>query len=160
MMKTLDLSPNGFGVPTYDMIKNDVLRTFMSKCGQHISRIIYKDHLFHSTINNKLLDYISTYCLNVTSLNLIGLEILPYEIRILAHNCKKIKKLSLQLYPKYEYERELTMLFEENKNLDDITLYQASLCRSLLKLPEHKMKAIKLVCNQLPDNIFSSVSEI
>jgi len=141
----------------------------LSKCGTHISRIIYKrrDELLYESfccnITLHLLPYISTYCFNVTSLDLTAAQPSRSDIIRLSH-CKKIKQLSLKLINP-QFENELTMLFEENKDLEDIALYGDRLCPSVMKLPEHKMKAITLECNvnhvvHFDDRIFSSVSII
>jgi len=150
------------GVPALDMIHEYDFEKLISKCGKYICRIIYKERnqqLYFSLIR-KLPSYIATYCFNVTSLDLTASIVLPREVEILAENCKKIKELRLRLHWGVLYEEQLTKLFEVNKNLEDIALYNREfLCPSLMKLPEHKMKAIKLESDiYFSNNIFSSVS--
>jgi len=161
MVKTLDLSPNGMGLSVGAKVSIDVIRQLLSKCGPNISQIIYDDIQLNPTFGDKLPKYISKYSYNVTTLNLTATDICPSKISILARNCKKIKKLGLRLSSACRYERNLTMLYQQNEDLEDIALYRKSLCRSLLNLPEHKMRAIKLVCEvDLSTRRFSSVSEI
>jgi len=162
-MKTLDLSPDVMGVPTLDMIYKCEVDELLSRCGTYINQIIYKkgNQKLHHSVECVLPFYITVYCFNVTSLELTASAFDPCALEILADNCKKIKKLSLRLCWQHEYEEQLTKLFEENKNLEDIELYDLRLlCPSLKKLPEHKMKAITLEVFKIRNDIFSSVSTI
>jgi len=162
LVKTLDLSSNGLGFPTIYKVNEIMFRNILLKYGQYIHEIIYKGHKLQPNIDYRLTDYISMYCFNVKNLNLTASRLHPSQIKILAEKCKNIEKLSLYLCSVCQFEDELTMLFEENKNLKDISLCREILCPSLLKLPEHKMRAIKLnvvyFTNALSIDIFSSVS--
>jgi len=162
LIKVLDLSPDAMGVPALHSIDQNAIEKLMSKCGKHISQIIYKsgNQKLRSSVVRELPSYIATYCFNVTSLDLTASIIYPREIEILSQKCNKIKKIGLLLSSIYGYEDELTKLFEVNKDLEDITLYKL-LCPSLMKLPEQKVKAITLeYCLDFPLHLFSSVSII
>jgi len=163
LMKILDLSADAIGVPKLDMIDDNTFRKVLSKCGRYITQIIYKkgNQEFHASILYVLPFHITTHCLNVTSLDITASVIIPQGIKILAENCKKLKQLRLQLCILYDYEDEFPKLFEQNKNLENIVLYDMGfLYPSLKKLPEHKMKAITLECIHMGNDIFSSVSTI
>jgi len=103
-MKILDLSPEGMGVPALEMIDKNTFEKFILKCGKYISRIIYKinGYKLHQLVRCKLPSYISTYCFNVTSLDMTQPIFYPKEIGILAQNCKQIIELKLLLSP-YSY---------------------------------------------------------
>jgi len=147
------------------MIVDETLKKYISKCGRYLSRVIYKRatrnwELRHS-IAYKLLGYISTYCFNVTHLDLTASVFFPSEVEILAENCKKLKVLRLTFSLQYDYNRELTKIFEVNRNLEDVALYKLrSQCRVLMELPEHKMKAITINWFDEHPDILSSVSII
>jgi len=150
------------GVSRLDMIDENSFEKLLQKCGKYISRIIYKkgDQRIRYSILRKLPFYISTYCFNVSSLDLTQSIFYPSEVAILAKNCKKIKELKLLLSSIYNYEDQLTNLFEVNKDLEVLVLYRL-LCPSLIRLPEQKMKAITLnYCFNFSLDIFSSVSII
>jgi len=150
-------------IPKLTMLDDDTFANLVLKCGKHISRITYKkrDEDLHPLVLYKLSYYISRYCFNITNLDLSAIIIYPKEIKILAENCKNIEMLVFKLHMKYNYEKSLTMLFKENKNLEDITLYNMQyIYRSLMKLPVHKIKAITLNCNFDVKNILYRVSII
>jgi len=162
-MKILDLSADAIGVPRLDMINIKAFLNVLSKYGRYITQIIYKkgNQEFHASILYVLPFHITIHCLNVTSLEFTASIINPWGIEVLAENCKKLKQLRLKLCIVYDYKDELTKLFEENKNLENIVLYDMGfLCPSLKKLPEHKMKAITVQCIHMGNDIFSSVSTI
>jgi len=162
MMKKLDLSRDAMGISALETINEKAFEKLISKCEKYISRIIYRDdyYILQSCARYKLIGYISTHFFNITSLNLTALTISPEDVNILAEHCKKLKILSLTLYLQCAYEEQLTKLFEVNKNLENIALYNMEyVCHSLMKLPEHKMKAITIDCfYDIEDNILSSVS--
>jgi len=170
-VRAIDVSPDVGPKFCTKMIHTKAFEKALSKCGKHISRIIYKgdpsnyEPLCWNIIYD-LLNYIATYCFNVTSLDLSAAHMFPSELMTLAQKCKKIKQLCL-LISAYSYEDGLTVLFEENKDLEDITLYtkKISIVTSLMRLPEHKMKAITLKCDlnaaiTIDPRILSSVSII
>jgi hypothetical protein len=163
-MKTFDLSPAAWGFPAPDQTDEGVLHKIMLKWGKYISRIFYTAEYpkLFSYFENRLPRYISTYCFNITNLDLTALFLFPRDIEIIAENCKKIKRLRLKLYLVSKYYNELVKLFEENKDLEDIGIYRMNfLCRSLMKLPEQKMKTIMLDCyTYFGNKIFSQVSII
>jgi len=162
-MKTLVLSPDVMGVPTLDMIYRCELDNLLSRCGKYITQIIYKkgNEELHQSVINELPFYITTYCYNIINLDLTASVFDPWALEVLAENCRKIKKLRFKVSLIHNYEEELTKLFEVNEELEDIALYRLqSVCRSLTKLPEHKMKAITLACFKFGNDIFSSVSII
>jgi len=162
LKKTLVLSPNAMGISELDMIDDYVLEKVLQKCGKYLSQIIYNDiYKLRQCIEYKLVGYIATYCSNLTSLHLTASHFIPLEIEILAKNCKMIKELQLTLNHQYMYEDELTKLFEQNKNLETLALYNMDyICPSLMQLPEHKMKVITLKCMFDFKDILQSVSII
>jgi len=149
-LKTFDLSPDGLGFSKVYMIDENVLKKLLSKCGKYISRIIYKHKYYKLRIlvECEIAHYISTYCFNVTSLDLTALAFFPWEIEILAKNCNKIIELRLKFHNTSLYEKQLTKLFEVNENLEHVALFNLnSVCSILMNLPEHKMKAITFQTN-------------
>jgi len=145
------------------MITKSAFDEVISKCSRYISQISYTrgNQELHQSVINELPFYITTYCSNITSLDLTASTIEPWGLVVLAEKCKKIKKLSIKLSLLHKYEEELTNLFEVNEELEDIALYELqSVCPSLKQLPEHKMKAITLACFEFGNDIFSSVSII
>jgi len=157
-MKIFNLSPEAIGFPKLDMIEENALEKLLQKCGKYISRIVYNDKYELDLSQCRLTRCISMYCFNITSLDLTASIFIPSDIEILAENCKMIKELKLR-FCSVDYERELSKLFEENKNLEDIALYNMEyVCPSLMKLPEHKIKAFTLVCKSDIRHIFPLVS--
>jgi len=162
-MKTLDLSLETAHVPALDKLDRNAFKNLISKCGKYISRIIYEERnqKLHIPANIALPSYIAKYCFNVTSLNYTASYLFPRDIELLAENCNKIKELKLKLHTQCIYQSQLTKLFEVNKNLEYITLYELGyMCPSLMKLPEHKIKAItfeQLQFYRIENNILFSV---
>jgi len=163
LMKTFDPSPAAWGFPPLYKTDEVVFHKIMSKWSKYISRVCYaakpgKDVPY---FENRLSDYISKYCFNVTNLDLTALRLFPRDIKIIAKNCKKLKRLKLNLNFIIQLDNELAQLFKENKNLEDIEINGIkALCRSLLKLPVQKMKTMILHCERLENEIFSQVSII
>jgi len=164
LVDTLDLSPAGWGFPIANKIDEALFRKIILKCGKYISQISYTAEYPKLVIHfeKRLPNYISKYCPNVTNLDLSGILLFPRDVEIIAENCRKIKRLRLKLYLISSYHYELTKLFENNKDLEDIGIEKMSfLCRSLTKLPEHKMKTIMLECYiHFENELFSQVSII
>jgi len=147
-------------VPALD---EDAFERYISKCGKYISRIIYEEKYpeLHLSVKAELPRYIFTYCFNITKLDLTALNFFPQQVKILSENFKKIKELKLKLHIEYTYEEQLTKLFEVNKNLEVLELHDMHhICPSLMKLPQHKMKAITLASIYIVHDVFYSVSII
>jgi len=164
LMKTFDLSPDAWGFPPIERLDEVEFRNIMLKWGKYISQIFYTtDHpKLLSFFENKLPHYISTYCFNVTNLDLTASFLFPPDVDIIAENCRKIKRLRLKVYLISSYYNEFIKLFENNKDLEDIGIQRMNhLCQSLTKLPEHKMKTIMLECySRFENELLSDVSII
>jgi len=119
LMKTLDLSPDFMGVSAFDTIEKNAFNVLISKCGQHIFRIIYKkkSQQLHASVECQLSFHIATYCFNVTRFDLAASIRFTREVEILAEDCKNIREFRLKLDPTCGYEEQLTKLFEVDKKL-------------------------------------------
>ncbi|XP_047349779.1 F-box/LRR-repeat protein 7-like isoform X1 [Vespa velutina] len=128
-VKKLDLSYHTWGIsPDDKKICTSDLREVLLRCGRFLNHIDFSQ--CYPSLTRSTLLIIGRFCHNLEIVDISGLEISSSGIELLARNCTNIKKLNLGYsmhYSTHICDRDFIMLFEMNKGLRYLNLYQINI---------------------------------
>ncbi|KAL2730200.1 F-box/LRR-repeat protein 7-like isoform X1 [Vespula maculifrons] len=130
-VKKLDLSHHAWGISANDKkICTSDLREVLLRCGRFLNHIDISQ--CYPSLTRSTLLIIGRYCHNLEIVDISGLEISSTGIDLLAKNCTNIKKLNLGYslsmpFSRHICDRDFKTLFEMNKGLRYLNLYQMSI---------------------------------
>lgn len=165
-VKKLDLSHHTWGIsPNDKKICTSDLREVLLRCGRFLNHIDISQ--CYPSLTRSTLVIIGRFCHNLEIVDISGLEISSTGIDLLARNCTNIKKLNLghslsMSFSRHICDRDFKRLFEMNKGLRYLNLYQMSISGKCLNfLSSNAFEELVLnSCDGIQEPFFASVSLI